>query len=117
MPAGTLRAWMLGLLWAIVIPGVNQFYFFRFPNITVGPVSIVRSCYLSSSLTFYAAVGCPAADIPSRAIGSSFLPHSPNIWAFAQPWPFHHQGTRRGYNHGGSRRGICLRSKHTELTL
>ncbi|EKM60690.1 uncharacterized protein PHACADRAFT_203846 [Phanerochaete carnosa HHB-10118-sp] len=38
MPAGTLRAWMLGLLWAIVIPGVNQFYFFRFPNITVGPL-------------------------------------------------------------------------------
>ena len=38
MPAGTLRAWMLGLLWAIVIPGVNQFYFFRFPNVTVGPV-------------------------------------------------------------------------------
>ncbi|KIP02879.1 hypothetical protein PHLGIDRAFT_130482 [Phlebiopsis gigantea 11061_1 CR5-6] len=38
MPAGTLRAWMLGLLWAIVIPGVNQFYFFRFPNVTVGPL-------------------------------------------------------------------------------
>ena len=43
MPAGTLRAWMLGLLWAIVIPGVNQFYFFRFPNITVGPVRPPRS--------------------------------------------------------------------------
>ncbi|PSR82950.1 hypothetical protein PHLCEN_2v5920 [Hermanssonia centrifuga] len=36
MPAGTLRAWILGLVWAIIIPGVNQFYFFRFPNITVG---------------------------------------------------------------------------------
>lgn len=42
MPVGTLRAWMLGLLWAIVIPGVNQFYFFRFPNITVGPVSLLE---------------------------------------------------------------------------
>ncbi|KAI0085713.1 small oligopeptide transporter [Irpex rosettiformis] len=38
MPAGTLRAWILGLIWAIVIPGVNQFYFFRYPSVTIGPL-------------------------------------------------------------------------------
>lgn len=45
MPAGTLRAWILGLIWAIVIPGVNQFYFFRYPSVTIGPVRLpcVRS--------------------------------------------------------------------------
>ncbi|TFK47274.1 oligopeptide transporter [Heliocybe sulcata] len=36
MPASTLRAWVLGLFWAIVLPGVNQFYYFRYPSIVVG---------------------------------------------------------------------------------
>lgn len=60
MPAGTLRAWMLGLLWAIIIPGVNQFFFFRFPNVTVGPV---RPCPLF----------CPT---PAHASRHSLSPNS-----------------------------------------
>jgi len=36
MPASTLRAWTIGLLLAVVIPGVNQFYFFRYPAVQVG---------------------------------------------------------------------------------
>ncbi|KAL4244288.1 oligopeptide OPT transporter family protein [Abortiporus biennis] len=36
MPAGTIRAWFLGILCAILIPGMNQFYYFRYPNVTVG---------------------------------------------------------------------------------
>lgn len=36
MPASTLRAWVLGLVWAIILPGVNQFYYFRYPSIAVG---------------------------------------------------------------------------------
>ncbi|KAA1468333.1 OPT oligopeptide transporter [Dentipellis sp. KUC8613] len=36
MPADTLRAWTIGLLWAIVIPGLNQFLNFRYPAITIG---------------------------------------------------------------------------------
>jgi len=35
MPVNTLRAWVLGLIWAIIIPGANQFFFFRFPSITI----------------------------------------------------------------------------------
>lgn len=46
MPAGTLRAWILGLVWAIVIPGVNQFYFFRYPSVTIGPVRHYPPLYL-----------------------------------------------------------------------
>ena len=34
----TLRAWVIGLFWAIVLPGVNQFFFFRYPTVTVGGV-------------------------------------------------------------------------------
>ncbi|KAJ7738247.1 oligopeptide transporter [Mycena maculata] len=32
---GTVRAWTLGLVWAIIIPGLNQFFFFRYPAVTV----------------------------------------------------------------------------------
>ncbi|KAF7369549.1 OPT oligopeptide transporter [Mycena venus] len=31
----TVRAWTLGLIWAIIIPGLNQFFFFRYPSVTV----------------------------------------------------------------------------------
>ncbi|KAF7291148.1 OPT oligopeptide transporter [Mycena indigotica] len=35
IPVATLRAWVLGLIWAIIIPGLNQFFFFRYPAVTV----------------------------------------------------------------------------------
>ncbi|KAJ7193068.1 oligopeptide transporter [Mycena pura] len=35
IPVATLRAWTLGLFWAIIIPGLNQFFFFRYPAVTV----------------------------------------------------------------------------------
>ncbi|PCH41947.1 small oligopeptide transporter, partial [Wolfiporia cocos MD-104 SS10] len=38
MPVTTIRSWMLGVCWAIVLPGVNQFYYFRYPSLLVGPV-------------------------------------------------------------------------------
>ncbi|THH31568.1 hypothetical protein EUX98_g2630 [Antrodiella citrinella] len=36
MPAGTIRAWFLGMICAIIIPGLNQFFFFRFPSVQIG---------------------------------------------------------------------------------
>ncbi|TFK24553.1 small oligopeptide transporter [Coprinopsis marcescibilis] len=36
MPASTLRAWILGILWAILIPGMNQFFYFRYPSVIIG---------------------------------------------------------------------------------
>ncbi|KAF5319702.1 hypothetical protein D9619_008668 [Psilocybe cf. subviscida] len=35
IPASTLRSWVLGLIWAIIIPGLNQFFYFRYPSVTV----------------------------------------------------------------------------------
>lgn len=29
MPCSTIRAWTLGLIWAVVLPGVNQFFNYR----------------------------------------------------------------------------------------
>ncbi|KAI0368540.1 small oligopeptide transporter [Pilatotrama ljubarskyi] len=38
MPVNTFRAWALGVLWAIIIPGVNEFYYFRYPSISLGGI-------------------------------------------------------------------------------
>ena len=38
MPADTLRSWAIGLFWAILIPGLNQFFHFRYPSVTIGSV-------------------------------------------------------------------------------
>jgi OPT oligopeptide transporter protein len=35
MASSTLRAWVLGLIWAVLIPGVNQFFYFRYPSVVI----------------------------------------------------------------------------------
>ncbi|KAJ7042920.1 oligopeptide transporter [Mycena alexandri] len=35
IPISTVRSWVLGLVWAIIIPGLNQFFYFRYPSVTV----------------------------------------------------------------------------------
>ncbi|PIL27253.1 transporter [Ganoderma sinense ZZ0214-1] len=35
MPVNTLRAWLLGILWAIILPAINEFYYFRYPSLMV----------------------------------------------------------------------------------
>lgn len=38
MPVSTIRAWFLGIVWAIIMPGVNQFFFFRYPSVVIESV-------------------------------------------------------------------------------
>ena len=40
MPASTFRAWVLSIFWAIVLPGMNQFFHLRNPSVTIGGVSL-----------------------------------------------------------------------------
>ncbi|KAJ8595082.1 OPT oligopeptide transporter [Rhizopogon salebrosus TDB-379] len=35
IPVGTLRAWIMGFFWVIIIPGLNQFFFFRYPSVNI----------------------------------------------------------------------------------
>ncbi|KAJ4485254.1 OPT oligopeptide transporter [Lentinula aciculospora] len=35
MPVSTLRAWVLGIIWSLIVPGINQFFFFRYPSVEV----------------------------------------------------------------------------------
>lgn len=44
MPVNTFRAWFIGIIWAILIPGLNQFFFFRYPSVSVGGVSDPLRC-------------------------------------------------------------------------
>ncbi|KAI5124229.1 hypothetical protein M0805_005078 [Coniferiporia weirii] len=45
MPASTMRAWVMGILCAIIFPGLNQFMFFRWPTVTVGQLVAVLISY------------------------------------------------------------------------
>lgn len=43
MPVTTLRAWLFGILWAMILPGINQFFYFRFPTINVTSVRLYHA--------------------------------------------------------------------------
>lgn len=38
IPVSTFRAWLIGIVWAIIIPGLNQFFYFRYPSVTIGGI-------------------------------------------------------------------------------
>lgn len=38
MPASTIRAWIIGIACAILLSGMNQFFYFRYPSVVVGNV-------------------------------------------------------------------------------
>jgi len=35
IPVSTLRAYVMGILWVVIIAGLNQFFFFRYPSVTI----------------------------------------------------------------------------------
>ncbi|KAF9444401.1 OPT oligopeptide transporter [Macrolepiota fuliginosa MF-IS2] len=35
IPVSTIRAWVIGLIFAVVLPGLNQFFYFRYPSVTI----------------------------------------------------------------------------------
>ncbi|KAF8258410.1 OPT oligopeptide transporter protein-domain-containing protein [Lactarius quietus] len=35
MPVSTLRAWVLGIISAVLLAGINQFFFFRYPSVVI----------------------------------------------------------------------------------
>jgi hypothetical protein len=50
MPSSTIRAWVVGLIWAVLLPGVNQFFYFRYPSVTISQVCEKISLGVSVSL-------------------------------------------------------------------
>ncbi|KAG1824546.1 OPT oligopeptide transporter [Suillus subaureus] len=35
IPVSTLRSWVMGFFWVIIIPGMNQFFYFRYPSVNI----------------------------------------------------------------------------------
>ncbi|KAI5122711.1 hypothetical protein M0805_009764 [Coniferiporia weirii] len=60
IPVNTFRAWVLGVIWAIFLPGINQFFFFRFPAVTVSS--------LVAQLLSYPLGRAWAAFVPRRTV-------------------------------------------------
>ena len=56
MPASSLRVWVIGLIWAMIIPGMNQFFFFRYPSVEVTGVRLLPllSLLRTSRVVIYA---------------------------------------------------------------
>ena len=52
MPVNTIRAWAIGIIWSIILPGMNQFFFFRLPGVTVTGVSSVFPARPSHELMY-----------------------------------------------------------------
>jgi OPT oligopeptide transporter protein len=40
MLSSTIRAWVVGLIWAIIISGTNQFFSFRYPSTRINQVCL-----------------------------------------------------------------------------
>ncbi|KAH9911356.1 OPT oligopeptide transporter [Epithele typhae] len=57
MPVSTLRAWVIGLVWAIILPGINQFLFFRYPSIVVTGITAQLLSYPLGRLWAYIVPG------------------------------------------------------------
>jgi hypothetical protein len=47
MPVSTIRAWIFGIAWAILLSGMNQFFYFRYPSVVVGNVRTKISSLLT----------------------------------------------------------------------
>jgi hypothetical protein len=43
MPSSTFRAWIIGLIWTILLSGLNQVLFFRFPTVQITTVRVKSS--------------------------------------------------------------------------
>ncbi|KAL1692218.1 OPT oligopeptide transporter protein-domain-containing protein [Schizophyllum commune] len=64
MPVSTIRAWIIGIAWAILIPGLNQFLAFRFPSIIIGGIvsqllSLPIGCAFARYLPNWSIFGIP----------------------------------------------------------
>ncbi|KAK7682527.1 hypothetical protein QCA50_014327 [Cerrena zonata] len=70
MPVNTIRAWLIGIIWAMLLPGLNQFLFFRFPSIIVSNVV--------AQLT----------SLPAGRLWERFLPNMKIFGISLNPGPF-----------------------------
>lgn len=69
IPVSTLRAYVMGILWVVIIAGLNQFFFFRYPSVTI-------SGFIAQLLAFPLGRAW-AKVVPNRRIFGIQLNHGP----------------------------------------
>ncbi len=100
MPVNTIRAWTIGLIWAIILPGMNQFFFFRLPGITVTGVS-ATSPPMPRVTPTDGRTDCRAiAIVPNGSPLGHLYAQGQDIWHVPQPWAIHGQRTCHHHPHG-----------------
>ncbi len=113
MPSSTFRAWVVGLIWAIIIPGVNQFFFFRYPTIGIDVVCLPSLFELLVSPLLnqvLAKKDCPfAVDLPDAQVVGSLHAEGFHLRCLAQPGTIHYQRARHHHHHGQRRSSISIR--------
>jgi hypothetical protein len=89
MPSSTFRAWVVGLILAVLISGVNQFFYFRYPSVGISQV-----CEIFSPRRFSFPFGVPVAEpnpvkivplVLSFPICKAWARYLPNISFFGIP--------------------------------
>lgn len=88
MPCGTFRAWFIGIIWAIIIPGLNQFFFFRFPSITITGVSLYKPISSKHVLTHEIQVVAQLITFPIVRLWARFVPRVKIFGVALNPGPF-----------------------------
>lgn len=89
IPVSTLRAWVIGLVWAMIIPGLNQFFYMRFPSVMVSSVSQARRIFMDNIFT--ALRWKLVAQLLSFPIGRIWARYIPRVRLFGvslNPGPF-----------------------------
>jgi hypothetical protein len=87
MPSSTIRAWVVGLFWAVLLPGMNQFFYFRYPSVIIDKVcdpfgvpvakSILRDKYIAMLLS-----------LPICKVWARYLPNISLFGIPLNPGPF-----------------------------
>ncbi|KIY64278.1 OPT oligopeptide transporter [Cylindrobasidium torrendii FP15055 ss-10] len=67
MPASTLRVWIIGMFWSIILSAVNQFFYFRYPSVQVGGI-------VAQLLTYPIGVGIATWTPRWRVLGVQLNP-------------------------------------------
>jgi hypothetical protein len=99
MPSSTFRAWVVGLIWAIILPGVNLFFFFRYPSINIPLVCCIPFAESSFGQKSYPY----AVDLPHAQVVGSLHAEGFHLRCLAQPGTIHYQRARHRHHHGQRR--------------
>jgi hypothetical protein len=92
MPASTLRAWIIGIFWAVLSSVINQIFYFRCPSVSLG--SVCAPLLALSSLPRCAEPNPSEQLVPqllSFPIGKIWALYVPNVTLFGaklNPGPF-----------------------------